>query len=202
MDAAVAAAREAFDRGPWPRASLAERMQVLRRLGVALGERQDLIATLISEEMGCPISLSRQIQAAGPSSVEAFLDLAAQYPFNTVRVSNTGNALVIREPVGVVAAIVPWNVPLTISIMKLVPALLSGCTAVLKPAPETPLDAYLLAEILASAGLPEGVLNVIPAEREVSEPSLRTTAWTRSPLPAPRPLVVTSRPSAGVTCGA
>ncbi len=170
MDAAVAAAREAFDRGPWPRASLAERMQVLRRLGVALGERQDLIATLISEEMGCPISLSRRIQAAGPKlAVEAFLDLAAQYPFNTVRVSNTGNALVIREPVGVVAAIVPWNVPLTISIMKLVPALLSGCTAVLKPAPETPLDAYLLAEILASAGLPEGVLNVIPAEREVSE---------------------------------
>jgi aldehyde dehydrogenase (NAD+) len=170
MDRAVTAAREAFDKGPWPRASLDERMQVLRRLGVTLGERRDLIATLISEEMGCPVSLARKIQATGPKqAVEAFLDLAAQYPFSTVRMANTGNALVVREPVGVVAAIVPWNVPLVISILKLAPALLSGCTAILKPAPETPLDSYLLAEMLESAGLPEGVLSVVPADREVSE---------------------------------
>ncbi|NEW26651.1 aldehyde dehydrogenase [Nocardia cyriacigeorgica] len=170
VDAAVAAARSAFDRGPWPRSELAERMAVLGRVSQALAARQDDIARLVSTEMGCPITLSNTMQAAGPRLLlDAFLELAPQYPWTDTRRSATGNALVTREPVGVVAAIVPWNAPLLISMIKLAPALLSGCTVVLKPAPESALSAYLLAEIFAEAGLPEGVLSIVNAGREVSE---------------------------------
>ncbi|MER6560511.1 aldehyde dehydrogenase [Streptomyces sp. NPDC001027] len=170
MDKAVSAAREAFDDGPWPRMTLRERMDVLRRLSTALAENEELAATVITDEVGCPISQSRPAQSASVRvAVDTFLDLAEMYPFQETRCSKTGNALVLREPVGVVAAIVPWNTPLIISVMKLVPALLAGCTTVLKPAPETPLNAYLLAELFEAAGLPQGVVNVVPAHREVSE---------------------------------
>jgi aldehyde dehydrogenase (NAD+) len=170
MDKAVDIARDAFDHGRWPRTSLDERMEVIRRLIAELDERRDLVATLISEEMGCPIQLSRSIQAGGAKlAAQAFLEMASQYPFSALRESSSGSALVTREPVGVVAAVIPWNVPLTIAILKLVPALLVGCTVVLKPAPETPLNAYLLAEMFESAGLPKGVLSVLPADRDVSE---------------------------------
>jgi aldehyde dehydrogenase (NAD+) len=186
MDAAVAAARRALDEGPWPRTPLAERMAVLRRLSALLGERSEDIAALVTEEMGCPITLSRSMQAAGPRVLlDSFLELAPDYPFATTRQTATGRALVLREPVGVVAAVVPWNAPLLISVMKLAPALLSGCTVILKPAPETPLDAYLLAELLAESGLPEGVVNVVPADREASEylvthPAVDKVAFTGS----------------------
>ncbi|KAA9163305.1 aldehyde dehydrogenase [Amycolatopsis acidicola] len=170
VDSAVTAARIAFDHGPWPRLPLEERLEVVRRLHARLTEDQDVVAALITEEMGCPITLAKKIQATAPrAAAAAFLELAPSYPFRSVRTSDSGNALVLREPVGVVAAIVPWNVPMAISVMKLAPALIAGCTAVLKPSPETPLDAYLLAEMLESAGLPPGVVNVVPAEREVSE---------------------------------
>jgi acyl-CoA reductase-like NAD-dependent aldehyde dehydrogenase len=170
VDRAVAAARQAFDAGPWPRLELSERMSVLRRLSDDFGERQDLIAELITEEMGCPITLSRWMQGRVPRAIlDTFLEIAPEYPFSSVRRARTGNALVTREPVGVVAAVVPWNTPQSATMMKVAPALLTGCTVVLKPAPETPLDAYLLAEMVQEAGLPDGVLNVVPADREVSE---------------------------------
>ncbi|GAA5015967.1 aldehyde dehydrogenase [Streptomyces siamensis] len=170
MDRAVAAARQAFDQGEWSRTTLQERMRVLRRLSVLMGERTDDIASLVTDEMGCPITLSRSMQAASPKVLlDSFLELAPQYPFTDVRQSATGRALVLREPVGVVAAVVPWNAPLLITMLKLAPALLSGCTMVLKPAPDTPLDAYLLGELLAEAGLPAGVVNIVPADREASE---------------------------------
>jgi aldehyde dehydrogenase (NAD+) len=169
-DAAVAAARAAFDNGPWPRMSLAERMDVMTRLREQLIEHEGLIAQLITEEMGCPISISQWMQAKGPiSMLGMFLEVAPDYPFSQVRLSPTGNGLVLREPIGVVAAVVPWNAPLQIAVMKLAPALLAGNTLILKPAPETPLDAYLLAELAQKAGLPKGVLNILPADREVSE---------------------------------
>lgn len=169
-DAAVAAARRAFDHGPWPRMSLNERMAVMTRLRELMIEHEDLIARLITEEMGCPISVSQWMQAKGPvSMLGMFLEVAPQYPFSQLRLSPTGNGLVLREPVGVVAAVVPWNAPLLIAVMKLAPALLAGNTVILKPAPETPLDAYLLAELAQQAGLPKGVLNILPADREVSE---------------------------------
>ncbi|MFG2813636.1 aldehyde dehydrogenase [Streptomyces sp. NPDC048410] len=170
MDRAVAAARRAFDHGEWPRATLQERMRVLRRLSELLGERTEDFASIVTDEMGCPITLSRSMQAASPKVLlDSFLELAQRYPFTDVRQSATGRALVLREPVGVVAAVVPWNAPLLITMLKLAPALLSGCTMVLKPAPDTPLDAYLLGELLVEAGLPAGVVNIVPADREASE---------------------------------
>ena len=170
VDRAVAAARKAFDAGPWPRMTLAERTKVLIRFRDLYAEQQDVIAHLVTEEMGCPISLSPSIQATTPRLIlEAYLELAPDYPFTAVRRAATGSAVVIREPVGVVAAVVPWNVPQSVSMQKLAPSLLAGCTVVLKPAPETPLDAYLLAELLQQAGVPDGVVSVIPADREVSE---------------------------------
>ncbi|WP_370588714.1 aldehyde dehydrogenase [Pseudonocardia sp. C8] len=186
MDAAVAAARRAFDGGDWSGTSLDDRMTVLRRLSDLLGERRDEIASVVTDEMGCPITLSRSMQAAGPKVVlDTFLELAPDYPWVSPREAATGRSVVYREPVGVVAAIVPWNAPLLISTIKLAPALLAGCTVVLKPAPETPLDAYLLAELLAEAGLPDGVVNVVPADREVSEylvthPGVDKVAFTGS----------------------
>jgi len=170
VERAVAAARTAFDAGPWPRMSVSDRVDVLRRFAALYAENEDTIAGIVSEEMGCPISLSRTFQAATPRLIlEAYLELAETYPFRSVRRSGTGSALITREPVGVVAAVVPWNVPQSVTMLKLAPALITGCTMVVKPSPETPLDAYLMAELLQRAGLPDGVVNVLPADREVSE---------------------------------
>ena len=170
IDTAVAAARRALEQGPWSRMPLAERMEMLRRLSGLLKDEQDKIARLVTDEMGCPITLSRSMQAAGPRVLlDSFLELAPDYPFQELRRSSTGNGLVIREPVGVVAAVIPWNAPMLIAMIKLAPALLAVNTVVLKPAPETPLDSYFLAELTQKAGLPAGVLNVVPADREVSE---------------------------------
>jgi aldehyde dehydrogenase (NAD+) len=186
VDRAVAAARRAFDHGPWPRMSVAERMDVLRRLGQEFETNREALAALVTDEMGCPISLSRSYQAGVPKIlIDTFLDLAADYPFEELRRSKTGNALVTRVPIGVVAAIVPWNAPQVTTMLKLAPALLAGCTVIIKPAPETPLDSYLLAEMLQSAGLPEGVVSIVPADREVSEhlvthPGVDKVAFTGS----------------------
>ncbi|MFC9220619.1 aldehyde dehydrogenase [Streptomyces hygroscopicus] len=170
IDRAVAAAREAFENGPWPRTPLKERMAVVEELRRLLAEHQEPIAQLITDEMGCPITQSRAIQAVNPVRViEACLETTSGYPFRSVRTDQTGSALVTREPVGVVAAVVPWNVPMGISIQKVVPAVLAGCTVVLKPAPQTALDAYLLGELIERAGFPAGVVNIVAAERESSE---------------------------------
>jgi acyl-CoA reductase-like NAD-dependent aldehyde dehydrogenase len=183
---AVAAARDAFDVGPWPRMTLEERLEVLRRFRDLYVAHEEAMANLVTQEMGCPISLSKTFQAAAPRLIlESYLELAETYPFRCVRRSSTGSALVTREPAGVVAAVVPWNVPQSVAMLKLAPALVSGCTIVLKPAPETPLDAYLMAELLQSAGLPEGVVNILPADREVSEilvshPGVDKVAFTGS----------------------
>ena len=170
VDRAVSAAREAFDHGPWPRSSLSERTGVLEKLVAGLHARDEEMAEIITAEMGCPIAQSRAIQVTNSRRIlEAYLDLAPNYPFRSLRRAETGTALVVREPVGVVAAVVPWNMPLAVAMQKLSPALLAGCTVVLKPSPETPLDAYLLAELLEEVGLPPGVVNVVPAQRDVSE---------------------------------
>ena len=186
VDAAVAAARQAFDSGPWPQTTLAQRVAVLQRLRDSLVEHREMFADLLTEEMGCPITQSRTAQAdVARVILESYLELVARYPLSTVRPSSSGTALVTREPVGVVAAIVPWNVPQAITMHKLAPALLTGCTLVLKPAPETPLDAFLLADLLKAAGVPDGVVNVVPADRDVSEylvthPGVDKVAFTGS----------------------
>ena len=170
IDRAVAAARRAFDEGPWPHTGLDERIDILRRVRELVESRRDELAELVTSEMGAPITQSRAIQVGTPLvMLDSFIELAAMFPFHEVRTSGSGNALVTREPVGVVAAVVPWNVPLTVATMKLAPALLTGCTVVLKPAPETPLSTFALTRLFEEAGLPRGVLNVVPAGREVSE---------------------------------
>lgn len=170
IDAAVAAARKAFDLGPWPRLAIEERLDVLRRVSTELEGLVGEAAHLVTAEMGSPITLSTSYQATAPRlMLDAFIDLATDYPWQDIRTASTGSAVVTREPVGVVAAIIPWNAPLLISLIKLAPALIAGCTVILKPTPETSLDSYLLADIFQRAGVPAGVLSVVPAHRQASE---------------------------------
>ncbi|MFI7703504.1 aldehyde dehydrogenase [Nonomuraea sp. NPDC049480] len=170
MERAVAAAREAFDHGPWPRMTFAERAEVVGRLAAIYNERQGEMAALITEEMGSPITFSNMAQAPQPlGMLQYYAELGKTYEQEEQRPGLFGPVTVRREPVGVVAAVVPWNVPQFVTMTKLAPALLAGCTVVLKPAPETPLDAYLLAEWVAEAGVPAGVFNVVAAGREVGE---------------------------------
>ena len=170
VERAVAAAREAFDHGPWPRMTFAERAAVMARLAEIYAVRQGEMAALITEEMGSPITFSTMAQAPQPlSMLQYYAELGKTFQQEEQRPGVFGPVTVRREPVGVIAAVVPWNVPQFVTMTKLAPALLAGCTVVLKPAPETPLDSYLLAEMVREAGIPAGVLNIVPAGREVSE---------------------------------
>jgi len=170
VDRAVAAARAAFDEGPWPRMSASERADLMGKLQGALQSRAGDLATTITAEMGSPITFSHMGQVLAANLVLAYYGkLAREFPFEEVRPGMLGPAIVRQEPVGVVAGIVPWNVPLFVTMLKLAPVLASGSTIVLKPAPETPLDSYLLAAALEEAGIPKGVVSILPAGREVGE---------------------------------
>jgi len=170
IDRAVAAAKDAFEHGPWPRMTPAERAAVLSKAAEAIRNDMQGIAELISGEMGSPVSWGLLAQVLAPTMIlDYYAGLGSTFQFDTVKDGLLGPVLVAKEPVGVVAAITPWNVPLFLAAAKLAPALLSGSTVVFKPAPETPLDANLFAEILETAGLPKGVLSVVPAGREVGE---------------------------------
>jgi acyl-CoA reductase-like NAD-dependent aldehyde dehydrogenase len=165
VDDAVAAARHAFDHGPWPRMSVDERRRVLLAAADRLDAIADELSVLAVQENGTLIR-NRSGHIAGRVRYFAGLEV----PAPEYRVAGTGEqAAIVREPIGVVAAIVPWNAPIALSVTKFLPALLVGCSVVLKPAPETPLTAYPLVEAFLDAGLPPGVLNVVPADREVSE---------------------------------
>ncbi|MFJ6087954.1 aldehyde dehydrogenase [Streptomyces sp. NPDC092369] len=186
MDAAVAAARAALDSGPWGRSTPAERAEAMRRFADAWDKRADLATTLVSRENGMPIGLSRQTNGLGPSGhLRRNADLIENFPLEAPRASMRGATIVRREPVGVVAAITPWNFPLGLALSKIAPALAAGCTLVLKPSPETALDSYLLADAAVEAGLPAGVLNIVLADREagaylVSHPGVDKVAFTGS----------------------
>ncbi|MBV9487922.1 MAG: aldehyde dehydrogenase, partial [Frankiaceae bacterium] len=170
VDAAVAAARRAFDSGPWPTMAVADRAKVIARFGELLAENLEEFKTVISNEMGAPPATVEMMMYTPASAVlNVYSGLAETFPWEETRTGMFGTSRVRREPVGVVAAIIPWNVPMFIAINKLVPALLAGCTVILKPAPETPMDSLMLGRLFMEAGLPEGVLSVLPAEREVSE---------------------------------
>jgi betaine-aldehyde dehydrogenase len=174
IDRAVEAARRAFDEGPWPRMTPAERATLVTKVSDAIKVDMQGLAELISTEMGSPVSWATMGQVLAPSMVfDYYAGLAQSYAFDEVRAGLMGPVLVSNEPVGVVAAIAPWNVPLFIAAAKLAPALVAGCTVVFKPAPETPLDALRLAELFEEAGLPKGVLSVVPAGREVGEHLVR-----------------------------
>lgn len=171
VDRAVAAAREAFDRGPFPRWSPEERADGIARLSEALKKRAQDIGATIAAENGCPISMAPGVQAFASTMVlDVYARLAREFRFDETRSGAMGQPVRVRRaPVGVCAAIVPWNVPLYVMAMKLGPALAAGCCVVVKAAPETALDPYLLMDAIEEAGLPPGVLNVLTAGRETSE---------------------------------
>jgi aldehyde dehydrogenase (NAD+) len=174
VDAAVTAARQAFDHGPWPRLVPAERMAAIERLAAIYSGHLDEMADLITAEMGSPRSFSRRGQAAGAASqMHLALAVARDYPWAERRQGVLGEVHLHRVPVGVVGAIVPWNVPQFLIMPKLIPALIAGCAVVVKPAPETPLDALWLAEMIEQAGLPDGVVSILPGGSDAGEALVR-----------------------------
>ncbi len=153
---AVDAARRAFD--SWSATSTAERAGWLGKLAEGLGARREEIALLIAQEVGMPQKMAWNIQAGLPTTVAAsYAELLTTFPFE----EEVGNSLVVREPIGVVGCITPWNYPLHQILGKLAPALAAGCTVVLKPSEVAPLNAFVLAEIIDEIGLPAGVVNLV-----------------------------------------
>jgi aldehyde dehydrogenase (NAD+) len=170
-DRAVGAARAAFDTGPWPAQPAAERLGILRAFADAIEARTDQFADVLCAEQGLPRrSLPAGQISKAAATLRAGADIGDDYPWTGTRPGSGRRTLRVRRvPVGVVVAIVPWNAPLFVAAMKLAPALAAGNTVVLKPPPETPLHTYLLAEAAIEAGLPEGVLSILPAGADISE---------------------------------
>jgi len=169
MDKAVAAARAAVD-GEWGRSSGDERADALRRLYDVFIARSNDLAELITAEMGAPLLFSHLGQVGATGMVlDYFANLTKGYAFEEVREGFLGPAVVRKEPVGVAAGIVPWNVPLFITMLKMAPTIASGSAIVLKPSPETPISALVLAQLIEEAGIPAGVVNVVPADRGPGE---------------------------------
>ena len=167
---AVAAARDAFDYGPWPRLSHAERAGYLRAIGEEIAKRTEDLGQIWPRESGVLHAIARNTGNGAQRTFNAFADLADSFPFEEPAKPTVGQfGLIVREPVGVVGAIIPWNAPMGLISNKVAPALLAGCTVILKNSPEAPGEGYLIAEAAEAAGLPPGVLNVLTADREVSE---------------------------------
>ncbi|MDQ0622918.1 aldehyde dehydrogenase family protein [Paraburkholderia graminis] len=180
-ESAIAAARVAFD--GWAATPAAERGRYLERIAENLKARTDELAALIAGEVGMPLKLARAIQVGSPVyNWNAYAKLASSFQFE----ERVGNSLVVREPVGVVAAITPWNYPLNQITLKVAAALAAGCTVVLKPSEIAPLNAFVLAEAIHEAGLPAGVFNLVSGygpvvgEMLASHPSVDMVSFTGS----------------------
>ncbi|GAA4848675.1 aldehyde dehydrogenase [Pseudonocardia benzenivorans] len=186
IDSAVRAARAAIDEGPWGRTTPGERAAMMLRFADALAARAEDTARLVTRENGMPIRLSKGSNGVVPPALlRTYADLVERFPLEETRPGAAGATIVRREPVGVVGAIVPWNYPQALAMFKIAPALAAGCTVVLKPSPETPLDAYVLGDAAIEAGLPAGVLNIVLGGREagralVSHPLVDKIAFTGS----------------------
>ncbi|WP_242905496.1 aldehyde dehydrogenase [Actinomadura terrae] len=166
---AVAAARRAFDAGPWPRLAPAERKAALLRWADLVERDRETLALLVSLEMGKPIKDTYGIELrALINCLRWYAEAADKQLDESPRTAASSLALITREPAGVVAAVVPWNFPLTMAAWKIAPALAAGCTVVLKPAEESPLSALHLAALSAEAGLPPGVFNVVNGPGEIA----------------------------------
>jgi acyl-CoA reductase-like NAD-dependent aldehyde dehydrogenase len=162
VEKAVAAARAAFD--GWAQTPVPERADWMARISEALRARTDEIAALIAQEVGMPLKLSTIIQAGLPTTTFGSMPaLMAELPWE----EQVGNSLIVREPVGVVGAITPWNYPLHQIAAKVAPALAAGCTVVLKPSQVAPLNAVLLAEVIDEVGLPAGTFNLVTGRGSV-----------------------------------
>ena len=188
IDRAVAAARRAFDDPTgWSHWTPSERAAVLHAFADAFDKRSSRIAELVSDQNGMPISISAAAEAYLPSYVlRYYADIVADAPTQETRTSSMGGrTLVEREPIGVVAAVVPWNFPNILAVLKYAPALAAGCTVVLKPALETALDAALVADAALEAGFPPGVLNIVAGGRAagahlVRHPDVNAVSFTGS----------------------
>ncbi|KUI37425.1 aldehyde dehydrogenase [Mycobacterium sp. IS-1496] len=167
VDAACAAARKAFDEGPWPRMSPEERAAVLGAAVKLMEERGAELKYLLAAETGQPQTIVDIMQyGAAMSAFTYYAGAADKFQWSEIRDGIYGQTLVTREPIGVVGAITAWNVPFFLAANKLGPALLAGCTIVLKPAAETPLSVFAMAQMFLEAGLPEGVLSIVPGGPE------------------------------------
>ncbi|MEU9267132.1 aldehyde dehydrogenase [Streptomyces sp. NPDC048251] len=188
VDAAVAAARRAFDDpAGWRTWDAARRASAMRSLAVQLEARADEMARRVSSQNGMPIQISTGLEGGFPVSIlRHYADFIETQPVEEERAHlQGGTTLVRREPIGVVGAIAPWNYPQTLAAFKFAPALAAGCTLVLKPSPETLLDAFLFAEAVAASDLPPGVVNIVPGGREigaylVAHPDVDKIAFTGS----------------------
>ena len=188
VDAAVAAARNAFRSAGWRDLTPADRAAYLRRFADELDKRAEDRASAVTSENGMPIGLARFAEGAAPVQLlRYYADLVESTPVEETRISQPlpGSTIVRREAIGVVGAIAPWNFPAVLSMFKIAPALAAGCTVVLKPSPETSLDAYVLAEAAIAAELPAGVLNIVNGGSEigrhlVSHPHVDKVAFTGS----------------------
>lgn len=187
VDAAVAAARHASDHSDWPRWSAERRARALVSLAEELEARSDAIARAVSTQNGMPISVSSATETVFPPTLLRYFAGLVQGPDTEEhRAALSGGTTVIRrDPIGVVAAIAPWNYPQTLMFFKLAPLLAAGCTAVVKPSPETVLDSYVLAEAIAASEIPDGVINIVAGGREigaylVSHPGVDKVAFTGS----------------------
>lgn len=174
IELAIAAARDAFDRGPWPRLSPQERAVYLQSIAEAWSTRADALADTWTMESGVLRSTTAHAAAGVAGAFRYYAQLAETYAWEQKCSSMLGQpALLVREPVGVVAAIIPWNATNSLMAYKVAPALIAGCTVIIKASPEAPTSPYLLAEICEEIGLPAGVVNVVTADREVSEGLVR-----------------------------
>ncbi len=187
IDAAVAAARRALTASAWATYSPAERAAAIGRFADAVDKRAPAIAQAVSTQNGMPIVVAEQLECGFVvGMLRYYAGLAGALDVEESRPSPMGfTTRVRREPVGVIGAIVPWNFPVALSMMKIGPALATGCTIVLKPSPETVLDCFLLAEAAEEAQLPPGVINWVPGGRDlgaylVSHPGIDKVAFTGS----------------------
>ena len=186
MDRAVRMARESFESGVWRDQAPADRARVIRDAADRLEKRIPELAKLLTEELGCPIWFSEKAHVPNPvRHLRYYADLIQDKSFDDLRTDGTNTSLVVEEPVGVVGAITPWNGPLSSPTIKVAPALAAGCSVVVKPSTETPLTVMALGEVLAEAGLPEGVLSILPAGRDAGEvlfkhPEVDKVAFTGS----------------------
>ena len=184
IDRAVAEARAAFDTGPWPRMSVAERCTIMQRVRDDMASNMDALNRLSTRENGVAIAVNSCGSAL--AILDFYIDAAARFAFEERRDGVFGNrGTILQEPMGVVAAVTAWNGPLLQPIGKIVPALITGCTMVLKPPPETPLSSFALAEAFERAGLPPGVLSIVPAGRDagrhlVNHPDVDKVSFTGS----------------------
>jgi aldehyde dehydrogenase (NAD+) len=169
IDRTVAAARTAFDDGSWAELQVIERIEWIQRLTRAIATRTDELAVCWTRQIGVPYSRAKMITPIFAKVMDGYIEGAREFEFvqsKDTKAAATG--LLVHEPVGVVAAITPWNVPLSTMLHKIGPAMLAGCTVIMKPAPETPLEAYIIAQCAHDIGLPAGVLNLACAAAETS----------------------------------